>query len=63
MPKVWVCRYRVYDISNDDFAVSTRLATPEKISRIGAEMVPGTGREIDVSLLTDGWTEKNFRAN
>ena len=63
MPKVWVCRYRVYDVTKDEFLVSTRLATPERIIRIGAGMIPGTGRELDDSLVKDGWTEKNFHSN
>jgi hypothetical protein len=57
---VTVHRYRVYDISRDDYVVSTRMATAEKIAKIGGEIIPGTEFSIDADGITDGWTEKNF---
>jgi hypothetical protein len=55
-----VYKYRVYDITIDDYRLSTRMATKEHIARIGGDLIPGTEREIDPVLLRDGWTEKNF---
>ena len=48
---VVVYRYRVYDSHRDDYVVSTRMATPEKIERVRGEPIPH---------LLDGWTEKSF---
>jgi hypothetical protein len=60
MTQVSVYRFRKYDITTDDYVTSTRMATHEKVAQICAEIIPGTKREIDASLLNDGWTEKNF---
>ena len=55
-----IFRYRVYDVSKDEYAVSSRMATLEKIKRIGGEPIRDRYIKIDESLLVDGWTEKNF---
>jgi hypothetical protein len=60
MTQVSVYRFRKYDITTDDYKTSTRMATHEKVAQICAEIIPGTKREINASLLNDGWTEKNF---
>jgi hypothetical protein len=57
---VKVYRYRVYDITIDDFHYSTRMATKERIERISGERIERTETNIDADLLADGWTEKNF---
>ena len=57
MTQVSVYGFR-YDITTDDYVTSTRMATHEKVAQICAEIIPGAKREIDVSLLNDGWTEK-----
>ena len=41
---VVVYRYRVYDSHRDDYVVSTRMATPEKIERVRGEPIPGARR-------------------
>jgi hypothetical protein len=60
MIQVSVYKFRKYDVMTDDYQYSTRLATREKIARIGAEIIPDSRREIDANLLDDGWTKKNF---
>ena len=60
---VLVHRYKVYDVTKDDYLVSTRMATPEKIEKIGGEIIPGTGLEVSEDLVKNGWTEKNFTPN
>jgi hypothetical protein len=55
---VTVHRYRVYDISIDDYRTSTRMATAEKIAKIGGEIIPRTAYPLDANELDDGWTEK-----
>ena len=57
---VVVYRYRVYDLHRDDYVVSTRMATPEKIERVRGEPIPGSQTMIDETHLLDGWTEKSF---
>ena len=57
---VVVYRYRVYDSHRDDYVVSTRMATPEKIERVRGEPIPGSQTMIDETHLLDGWTEKSF---
>ena len=39
---VVVYRYGVYDSHRDDYVVSTRMATPEKIERVRGEPIPGS---------------------
>jgi len=58
---VTVHRYRVYDILNDEYRTSTRMATAEKIAKIGGEIIPGTAYPLDSDELDDGWTGKNYR--
>jgi hypothetical protein len=61
MPNVKVFRFRKYDISIDDYVLSTRLATREQIDRLHAEIVPGTEILIDSQYVKDdGWTDKGF---
>jgi len=60
MTTVLVHRYRVYDVTKDDCVVSTRMATEDKIAKIGGEIILNTGFGIEPHLLSDGWTEKNF---
>jgi hypothetical protein len=50
----------MYDMRTDAYITSRRMATLEKIARIGAEAVPGTERAIDAALVDDGLTEKDF---
>jgi len=57
---VTVHRYRVYDILSDDYCTSTRMATAEKIAKIGGEIIPGTAYTVDTNELDDGWTGKNY---
>jgi len=47
MTKVVVYLYRVYDAREDDYAISTRMATRTKIKQIRGEIIPGTKTEID----------------
>ena len=60
MTKSMVYRYRVYDAREDDYAISTRMATRAKIKQIRGEIIPGTKTEIDGKHLQDGWTTKGF---
>lgn len=60
MATVQVYRYRVYDMSRDEYSTSTRMATKEQIERIRGEIIPGTEFQIDSAAITEGWTEKNF---
>ena len=60
MTMTTIFRYRVYDKSKDEYAVSTRMATLKKIKRIGGEPIRDRYTTIDECLLVDGWTEKNF---
>jgi hypothetical protein len=49
-----VYSYRVYDAREDDYSISTRMATRAKIKQIGGEIVPGTKTEIDDKHLREG---------
>ena len=60
MTKAVVYRYRVYDAREDDYAISTRMATRTKIKQIRGEIIPGTKSEIDDKHLEGGWTAKGF---
>ena len=53
-------RYKVYDVTIDDYRYSTRMATREHIARIGGVPIAGTEIELDDGLLSEGMTEKNF---
>jgi len=57
---VKVYRYRVYDITSDDYRYSSRMATLERIEKIGGERLDDTEANIDEKLLTDGWTRRRF---
>jgi hypothetical protein len=58
--KIRVYRYRVYDMSIDEYRTSTRMATREQILRIRGEVIQGSEVDVEASLVPDGWTEKNF---
>ena len=60
MTKAVVYRYRVYDMREDDYAISTRMATRSKIKQVRGEIIPGTKTEIDDKHLEGGWTAKGF---
>ena len=60
MTKAMVYRYRVYDMREDDYVISSRMATRSKIKHIGGEIIPGTKTEIDDKHLEGGWTAKGF---
>ena len=60
MTKVVVYLYRVYDAREDDYAISTRMATRTKIKQIRGEIILGTKTEIDDKHLEGGWTAKGF---
>jgi hypothetical protein len=60
MALIQVHRFRVYDITSDDYVTSTRLATKEKIVSIRGEIIPGTEASVGVEFVKDGWTAKNF---
>ena len=64
MVKVKVYRFRTYDTAKDDWFVSSRMATREKIeSSKVLDIVPNSETEIDASELVpgEGWTERNFK--
>lgn len=44
----------------DDYVISSRMATRSKIKYIGGEIIPGTKTEIDDKHLDGGWTAKGF---
>jgi hypothetical protein len=63
MTKVKVYRFRTYEAAKDDWFVSTRMATREKIeSSKVLDLIPGTEVEIDSDRLIpgEGWTERHF---
>jgi hypothetical protein len=63
MAKVKVYRFRTYDTGKDDWFVSTRMATREKIETSKVlDLIPGTEAEIAADRLIpgEGWTERNF---
>ena len=62
MKAVVVYRYRVYDLHRDDYVVSTRMATPEKIERVRGKPIPGSEAMIDETHLLDGWTREFYRS-
>lgn len=59
MPTEDCYRYRVYDITTDEYIYGTRYATMGQINRIRAEAVM-PGARIDVKYLAEGWTKKGF---
>jgi hypothetical protein len=59
-PTTTVYRYKVYDVTIDDYRYSTRMATTVHIDKIG-EMLPETRFEVFSDLLIDNaYTEKDF---
>jgi hypothetical protein len=57
-----VFRFQTWDVSNDCYKLSRRLATREAIARIGGEPL-GEGINIDASLLgteIQGMTDRDF---
>jgi hypothetical protein len=66
MNKVTVHRFKIYDISNDEWKVSRRWATQEGIDRVCGERIDGTATEIDSELVDSevpGMTAKNYDPN
>jgi hypothetical protein len=60
---VIVYRYKVYDVTIDDFRHSTRMATTAAIALLGGVALPETGFEVYADFVSeDGWTEKDFVA-
>ena len=57
--RVKVYRFRLYDITNDDFKVSARMATRAFIKRIGGELVRSTELEIEETRKR-GWNDPIF---
>ena len=62
MAQVTVYRVRKYDIFNDEYQESKRMATRAGAELMGAEVLDDTAREIDESQLEPGeqWTRRNF---
>ena len=63
MAQVTVYRVRVYDIMNDNFQWSLRMATPKGAAQMGGHIAEDTGIEIDEDQLEQGeqFTPRNFR--
>jgi hypothetical protein len=60
---VIVYRYKVYDVTIDDYRRSTRMATTAAIEMLGGIALPETGFEVYADFVSeDGWTEKDFAA-
>ena len=56
-----VFRFKLFDITTDDFVVSSRYATDQAIAQIGAQAIHGTEIEIDSTKLDEnGMTAKKF---
>jgi hypothetical protein len=61
MAMVKVYRFRTYNNDTDDYFVSTRMATLEKIKTLKTvEAILESEADTDDSLLTDGLTDRNF---
>lgn len=62
MQKITVYKVRMYDVATDGWTISRRYATERGAERMGGEILPGSGIEIDASQLEAGeeWTPKNF---
>ena len=63
MTKVELFRFKRRIPGSDEYKVSSRMATREKIeSAKTLELIEGSGATVDVSRLIpgEGWTEKNF---
>ena len=56
-----VSRFKLFDITTDEFVVSSRYATGQAIAQIGAQPIPGTEIEVDGGKLDEnGMTAKRF---
>ena len=55
MATVTVYRFEKFDILSDENKVGPRMATQNKIREIGAQVVEGSGREVDAALVSDGF--------
>jgi hypothetical protein len=61
MPKIKVHRFRTYDAANDDWFISTRMATREMIEKSKVlELIPYTEAEVDSKWIIDGYTDRHF---
>lgn len=62
LPKVIAYRVRKYDITSDELQESRRWMTAKGAKVAGAEIIEGTGIEIDDCHLLPGllWTERDF---
>ena len=56
-----VFRFKLFDMTTDDFVVSSRYATELAIAQIGAQAISGTEIEVDGAKLDEhGMTAKKF---
>jgi hypothetical protein len=64
MPKVRVYKVKVYDISTDEWRISSRMATLEGAKTMKGEVLADTDVAIDDFQLEPGqqWTPKKFTA-
>ena len=63
LSRIWykVYRFRLFDIGNGEFKISTRMATRACIRRIHAELIRSSELEVDKKdLNADGMTEPVF---
>jgi hypothetical protein len=62
MPKVTVYKVKLYDGVRDESRPSRRMATEKGANKIGGELIPETGIEINADRLERGeeWTERDF---
>jgi hypothetical protein len=59
--RVKVYMFRLFDIGNSEFKISTRMATRACIRRIHAELIRSSELEVDKKdLNADGMTEPVF---
>jgi hypothetical protein len=56
-----VSRFKLFDITTDEFVVSSRYATDKAIAEIGGQAIQGTEIEVDSANLDEnGMTAKKF---
>ena len=57
-----MAKVKVYNVNNDDFQISRRMATREGAKIMCGQAVEDTEREIDQSDLECGeqWTRRNY---
>ncbi|WP_428484487.1 hypothetical protein [Rhodopila sp.] len=63
MGKVKVYRFRLYDITNDDYHLSRRWGTREGIKAVCGMVLEDTETDIDIGLVggeVEGLTERDF---